>query len=57
MVFTIEGDKGVAHPKVDEFQAKVDGFLGLFGKFSCEGSHRFYYCRDFNQWVHVDRTH
>ena len=33
IVFTIEGDKGGAHPEVDEFQAEVDGLLGLFGKF------------------------
>ena len=48
IVFTIGGDKGVAHPEVDEFQAKADGLLVLLGKFSCEVSHRFSYFRDFN---------
>ena len=39
LVFAIEGDKGGAHPEVDEFQAKADGLLGLFGDFSCEVSY------------------
>ena len=33
-VLAIEGDEGGAHPKMDEFQAKVDGLLGLSGEFS-----------------------
>ena len=33
ILFTIEGDKGGAHTEVYEFQAKVDGLLGLFGGF------------------------
>ena len=36
--FNIKGDKGEAHPEVDEFQTKVDGLLGIFGKVSCEVS-------------------
>ena len=57
IVFTIKVDKGGAHPEVDEFQAKVDGLLGLFGKFYCKVSHRFFYCCEFNRWVHIDRIH
>ena len=57
VVLTTEEDEGGANPKVDEFQAKVDGLLGLSGDFSCEVSHRFSYCCKFYRWVHVDRIH
>ena len=57
IVLTNERDKGGDNTEVDEFQAKVDGLLGLFGNFSCEVSQHFSDCCKFYRSVHVDRIH
>ena len=53
VVLTVEGGEGVAHPKMDEVQAKFDCLLGISGDNSCEIYHDFPYRCEFYQWVHI----